>query len=214
MAPKSTTQKSVKRYPLKDPDAKCNGRKTGDRGYCKQDAGANTWHTGIGRCSRHGGSAPNYTAQVYKLRAEQGARKYSLPVKMDPKDALIGELERTIGVVQFLEFKVNELTHEGKDSNMVGPVGGGQGGYPEFKQNVYWGMWQQERKHLESVAKTCIAAGIEERRVKLAEDQGALIARVLQAVLADLGIKKDKEVPALVRKHLTLVQGGLASEAA
>lgn len=207
-----------KRFPPKEPDTKCNGRKTGDRGYCKQDAGHNTWHPGVGRCSRHGGASPTYTAEVYRLRALQEVRRYSLPVKIDPHTALLNELERTVGVVQFLDFKVNTLEHEGDKSNMVGPVGGAQGGYPEYKPNVYWGMWQSERKHLEDVAKSCIAAGIEERRVQLAERQGEAIAAVLKAVIGELNIPESEadKVPGLVGKHLRLIQGGAApdSEAA
>lgn len=209
------SQKARKRYPLKEPDTKCNGRKTGERGYCKQKAGHGTWHPGIGRCSRHGGASPTYTAEVYRLRAEQEVKRYTFKVKTDPHAALLEELERTVGVIQFLEIKVNQLEHEGKGANMVGPVGGGQGGFPEYKPNVYWVMLQAERKHLEDIAGSCIKAGIEERRVQLAERQGEAIAAVLKGVLAELKIpdREAEKVPALVRKHLSVVQGGQAEAA-
>jgi len=203
------------RYPFKEPDAKCNGRKTSDRGYCKQKAGHNTWHPGVGRCSRHGGCSPKYTAEVFRLRAEQEVKRYTFKVKTDPHSALLEELERTVGVIQFLETKVNLLEHEGKGANMVGPVGGGQGGFPEYKPNVYWVMLQSERKHLEDIAGSCIKAGIEERRVQLAERQGEAIAAVLKGVLEELKIpdKDSEKVPGLVRKHLSLIQGGKAEAA-
>jgi hypothetical protein len=214
--PKSASRKSVKRYPMKEPDGHCNGRKTGDKGYCKAVAGRDTWHPGVGRCSRHGGASPTYTPEVYRLRAKQEVKRYSLPVKVDPHTALLSELERTVGVVQFLDFKVNTLEHEGDEANMVGPVGGAQGGFPEFKPNVYWVMWQSERKHLEDVAKSCIAAGIEERRVQLAERQGELIAQAITGVLDELlpDWRDNEQAPKVVRKHLTLLKGGQQEVAA
>jgi hypothetical protein len=190
---------------LKEPDSKCNGRKAGERGYCKQTAGHKTWHPGVGRCRLHGGASPTYTAEVYRLRAEQAIIKYSLPVETDPHTALIQELERTQGIVRFLEYKINQLEDTGKDANMVGPVGGAQGGFPEFKPNVYWVMFQHERKHLLDVGKTCIAAGIEERRVRLAEQQGELIAAAIRGILKDLGVADDERAPGVVRRHLQLV---------
>lgn len=198
-------------HEVKEPtDKACMGWTKSRKGYCKKAPGHNTWHPGVGRCALHGGSAPTYATEVYRLRAIQEVRRYSLPVKIDPHTALLNELERTVGVVQFLDFKVNTLEHEGDKPNMVGPVGGGQGGFPEYKPNVYWGMWQSERKHLEDVAKACIAAGIEERRVQLAERQGEAIAQVLKAVIGELNIpdSEAEKVPGLVGKHLRLIQGG------
>ena len=50
-----------------------------------------------------------------------------------------------------------------------------------------------------------IAAGVAERQVRLAEEQGKQIARVIVGVLQDLGVQGREEVPSLVRKHLVLV---------
>jgi hypothetical protein len=207
-----SAKKGSQKYDLKEPDTKCNGRKTGDRGYCKQDAGANTWHKGVGRCSRHGGASPTYINEVHRLRAQEAVGRYGLPVKIEPKAALIGELERTQGHVTFLELKVNELEEE----QMVGEVGAsgedlktGLVHKAEAKANIWINMYQAERKHLEDIAKACIAAGIEERRVRLAEQQGELIASAITGVLDELvpGWKDRKDAPAIVRKHLTLVSG-------
>jgi hypothetical protein len=52
-------------------------------------------------------------------------------------------------------------------------------------------------------SKVAIAAGIEERRVKLAEQQGALLAQAIRGILAELGVGDRPEVPAVVRRHLT-----------
>lgn len=56
-------------------------------------------------------------------------------------------------------------------------------------------------------AKLCIDAGVAERQVRIAEQQGALLAQVIRGILTDLGVQDRPEVPAIVRRHLTLVSG-------
>ena len=47
-------------------------------------------------------------------------------------------------------------------------------------------------------------AGVEERKVRIAEAQGELLAEVIKAILGDLGLtkKQQSEAPAIVRRHL------------
>lgn len=54
-------------------------------------------------------------------------------------------------------------------------------------------------------AKLCIDAGIAERQVRLAEQQGRLIAQAIRGILSELGVADRPEVPAVVRRHLALV---------
>jgi hypothetical protein len=75
--------------------------------------------------------------------------------------------------------------------------------HAESKQSIWISMYQVERKHLADISTACLKAGIEERRVQLAEQQGQLIADVIRGVLSDLGLSDDKRVPAVVRKHLS-----------
>jgi hypothetical protein len=51
---------------------------------------------------------------------------------------------------------------------------------------------------------TALDAGVEERRVRIAEAQGELLAGVIKAILGDLGPnkKQQNEAPAIVRRHL------------
>ena len=84
-------------------------------------------------------------------------------------------------------------------------VGGGGGGFPSTEAHIWIRLYQEERRHFAAVAKTCVGVGIEERRVHLAEHQGEMIAQVLRGVLADLGVADDPAVPAVVRRHLSVV---------
>jgi len=135
--------------------------------------------------------------------AVEAVASYGLSREIDPHSALLEELHRTAGHVAWLGMKVAELDEE----KMSAPVGGGQGGWPSIEPHVWIRLYQEERRHLAGVAKTCVAVGVEERRVQLAERQGEMIAQVLRGVLADLGVADDPALPALVRRHLSLVSG-------
>lgn len=66
----------------------------------------------------------------------------------------------------------------------------------------------EERDRCAGFAAKAVAAGLAERQVRLAEKQGALIADVLRAVLADpaLGLTAEQRAaaPAAIRRHLQL----------
>jgi len=129
---------------------------------------------------------------------------YGLSREIDPHSALLEELHRTAGHVAWLGMRVAEL----EESAMKAPVGGGQGGFPSIEPHVWIRLYQEERRHLASVAKDCVKVGIEERRVRLAEGQGEMIAQVLRGVLEDLGVGDDPAIPGIVRRHLMLVGDG------
>ena len=68
----------------------------------------------------------------------------------------------------------------------------------------------QAMDRLVTYSATAIKAGIEERRVKLAESQGQLLVAVIRGVLQELGVLDRPEVPGIVRRQLTLVAGQAA----
>ena len=170
---------------------------------CGKDAGWGTPST-TGYCRLHGGNTPTQRQWVQNREAAAAVVSYGLSREIDPHTALLEELHRTAGHVAWLGMRVAALEEE----KMSAPVGGGQGGFPSIEPHVWIRLYQEERRHLASVAKDCVKVGIEERRVHLAERQGEMIAEVLRGVLADLGVADDARVPAVVRRHLTLVSPG------
>jgi hypothetical protein len=50
---------------------------------------------------------------------------------------------------------------------------------------------------------------VEERKVRIAEAQGELLAGVIKAILGDLGLnmKQQTDAPAIVRRHLLALAG-------
>jgi hypothetical protein len=80
----------------------------------------------------------------------------------------------------------------------------------EAVPNIWLKLYQAERAHLVSVCAQAIKAGIEERRIRLAESQGELVAHAIRAILADLGLSAEQQalVPEVVPRHLRLIASG------
>lgn len=187
-------------------DGKCHAV-TRSKRLCKRPAGWGTDHVGTGACKLHGGSMTVHKKRAQRVEAEAAVQAYGLPRTVDPFTALLEELARTAGHVQWLGVQVAQL----EEGNMYGPVGGEV--HPKAEPHVWIRLYQEERSHLSNVAATCIKAGIEERRVRIAEQQGQLIAQVISGVLNELGVAADVARP-VVRKHLALVQSTAQEEAA
>lgn len=68
-------------------------------------------------------------------------------------------------------------------------------------------MSAQER--LAKFATAALRAGVEERRIKLAEDQGALIAQVIRGIFEDLNLTPEQRAISgeVAARHLRLVAG-------
>ena len=120
-------------------------------------------------CSSHGGRAPQSKAAAKRREQEAAAERavavYGLPREVAPHSALLEELWRTAGHVAWLRERVGGL----KDDELHGPVGAES--FPREEPHVWVRLYQEERKHLANVARDCIKAGIEERRVTLAEQR-------------------------------------------
>jgi hypothetical protein len=112
------------------------------------------------------------------------AETLGLPREVDPHTALLEELHRTAGAVQWLGAVVIA------DLEQDRLVAGGNA-------SAYVALWQGERDRLARVAKTCVDVGIEERRVRLAESAGAQLAAVVRAVLDRLELSDGQRLLAL-----------------
>jgi len=143
-------------------------------------------------CELHGGKSPQALEAADRRLAERTAitalENFGLPVAIDPHSALLQELHRTAGAVEWLGAIVADLDLKeigwGKVREKVG--GEDHGNTYEAGKNVWVGLWQGERKHLVDVASACARAGIEERRVRLAEEQGRMLAGVISRILTGM----------------------------
>lgn len=135
--------------------------------------------------------------------AEEKARKavvtLGLPRAVSPADALLEEVHRTAGHVEWLAQKVRELDTGGEGAGEHALVWGttkvvdkGSGESPgvdtteESRPSVWYTLYAQERDRLVKVCEAALRAGVEERRVRLAESQGQLVGGLVQRVLGAL----------------------------
>ena len=161
------------------------------------------------RCARHGGKSPQAKKAAERRLAEQEAtrnmekavRTLGITEKyqdVDPGKALLEEISVTYAHVQWLREKVAELADEqlawGKVSHEegVGPEGPIDKTTEKAEPSVWYQLYLKEREHLVKVTTAALKAGIEERKVRLAESQGELVARVIRGILEALNLTTDQ----------------------
>lgn len=179
----------------------CNGNRK-DGSPCEGPA-----VSGSDKCRMHLGRRAEDVIVEGKVR--ELVVTYGLPIETTPEQAILDEVQRTAGHVRWLEQQVHAMTKGELVWGMTKSKEGGDdaGTTEEAVPPVLLRLYQEERKHLVTVCAAAMRAGIEERRVKLAEQQGALVAQVIRAVLGDLDLTSAQldRVPEVVPKHLRLL---------
>lgn len=193
----------------------CGGHKKLARGGgpCDLAAGARTDHLGHGRCSYHGGNAPSGKLHAQREAASAAVATYGLPRTIDPTDALLEEIHRTAGHVDYIAAQIRDLDPDGLVWGLTESADVQASEFPGTNTkhaaaiNVWLELYHRERRHLVDVCKAAIVAGIEERRVNLAERQGELAGQALRAILTGLALTDAQRalVPTLVRTHLAIL---------
>ena len=161
------------------------------------------------RCARHGGKSPQAKKAAERRLAEQEATKNmekavrTLGITdkyqdIDPGKALLEEISVTYAHVQWLREKVAEI--EGNQlvwgrtqhEDGIGPEGPIDKTTMKAEPSVWYQLYLKEREHLVKVTTAALKAGIEERKVRLAESQGELVARVIRGILEALNLTADQ----------------------
>ena len=171
-------------------------------------------------CKRHGGHAPQVKAAAQRRRQQTSAYRsmvtFGLPREVPPYVALLEEVHRTAGHVAWLAEKVAELD----DTDLVWGVAEetekhaseftGTDTTRKAAPHMWLVLYQQERKHLADVCKAALAAGVAERQVRLAEQQGQMLAGVIRRVLdaLDLSVEQQAKVAEVVPRELRLAAAG------
>lgn len=135
---------------------------------------------------------------------------YGLPRDISPTEALLEEVRYSAGHVAWVREQVAALEAE---SLVWGVVEEAEKNATEFDgtditraaaMNVWLDLYHKERRYLLDVTKAVIAAGVEERRVKLAEAQGALLNGVIRRILARLSLSPEQSalLPVVVPEEL------------
>lgn len=192
------------------------------RPTCTQPAGFGTEHSGFGYCKWHGGS----TAAGIKSAAKQQVRQWveerrrTLGDRNDPSvrgispdEVLLEEVRRSVALVRWLEEKIGSWDLDPESFPMAEHLGLPQlvaetaTGSPGATDAQVWLLiYREERKHMVSVAKLTLDAGIAERQVRLAEQQGLLLATAIRSILNALNLTPEQQsqvphvVPGILRQ--------------
>lgn len=199
---------------------KC-GSLTRDGKPCTHGAGARTDHPGEGPCWLHGGRTPAAQKSGLVKAAERAAALMSVPVDIDPMKSLLTCVRVAAGDVAFAEMQIQRILDEsGEDGLLVRPVSvkkrpldlGQEGEDPGHQvEEVTTGppqihAWlvfkQQAMERWAKFSKMCLDAGLEERLVRVEEDQAQRVVRAIRGILGDVGVDETSAVSAIVRKHL------------
>lgn len=214
--PKADIQKAVRRYkgdPTYAPGQQRNGRLICGARKKNNDPCASSPAPGATRCGRHGGNSPKAKAAAGKrvAEAELAQKVGTLGIRekypdVDPGQALLSEIQISHAHVQWLRAKVAEIepdelvwgktrTEEG-----VGPQGPVDMTVQEAGFHTWYQLYLKEREHFAKLTTMALKAGIEARKIQLAERTGEMVAGAIQRILDGLQLTPDqsKIVPTLV----------------
>lgn len=163
---------------------------------------------GANVCRVHGAAAPQVKAKA-AVRAE--VMRWGLDVAdVDPGETLLKLVAQSAARAQRYADELEQHVAESENLRkaVVAQAYGEFGPVGEYIRGLVV-LEAQERDRCATFAAKAIAAGLNERMVRLAERQGALIADVLRRVLDDpeLGLTAAQRaaVPDVARRHLGLV---------
>jgi len=157
---------------------------------CLLRAGKGTTHLGYSACKHHGGALPNVQKAADKVNARRAVQVLGLPRNISPQAALLERVHALAGLVDWIEqvlrgktedsliWGVRETTDTGEIVTVKEAAG----------PTVWLKLHQEYQRDLIKVCEVAIKCGLAERQVQLAEQEGRLIARVIELVLRRLDI--------------------------
>lgn len=175
-------------------------------------------------CRMHGGSIPAVKAKAAQRVAEEKAaakmRLFAAPVDIDPAQALLELVQWTAGEVRYWRAEVAAIAEnsphalvwgKAKSEEGFGPQGPVDTTTMEAAPPVAYRMLESAQDRLAKYAAAALRAGVEERRVRLAEDQGAAVAGVIRKILERLDLLEWQAelVPTIVPEELRALTAGV-----
>lgn len=192
---------------------KAKARSTGEQ--CKRAA-----IDGGTVCRTHGGASPQARAaaerRVQEEKAAAAARLFAVPKDIDPADALIDLVKWTAGEVDYWRREVERIAADEPAKLTAGITRIERGTRDradvdmrtiETVPHIAYRMLTDAQDRLAKFAAAALRAGVAERQIRLAEDQGALVAQVIRGILdqLDLTPAQAARVPEVVPAQLRLL---------
>jgi hypothetical protein len=187
-------------------DQFCGANKAGG-GTCRKEAGKGTSHAGFGRCKWQSGSTTNGN----KAAIREQMASLATEAEIDPDEVLPRTIRLTWGAVQWCASVIGQTEYALAAARAGDELGGDEkvkrvislGKRLLALQAVYGDWIDRAAKH----AKLALDAGIEDRKVRLAEMEAQLVADVVKGVLDDLNLTPEQKAiaPEVVRGRLMSV---------
>ena len=191
------------------------GAKTRGGGTCK-----NPPVTGATRCRMHGGASPQALRKAQErvalANAEREAARIGITRRdIHPAEALIELVQFTAGEVDYWRHVVSQVDDQdlvwGRTQHRdgVGPEGPVDVTTREAKPHIAYVMLERASDRLATYAAAALKAGVQERQIRLAEQQGAAVAVAIRSILDQLQL-----TPPQLELVPTIVPAALRSLAA
>lgn len=212
----------------------CGGTKRNGH-ICERPAGWGTDHVGAGNCKNHGGSTPAGERHGATILAKQELQAWAQPVPIHGHDALLKMVSFANGWFDYANTRVNELLED----ELVGPtttvttertdvvtLDVDDALEPVLREgrvtkivhsNPALHVWirarDQAAEQVTRFAKVCLEAKIDEREIRLAEQQAQIVATVIRNILSALGVADHPDAPKVARRELERAAGLIGSGA-
>lgn len=189
---------------------KCGATKKQTEGTCTRPAGWGTDHPGAGNCKLHGGRTPSGNKNAQTIQARRDVELFGAKRTIAPAEALLELVHWTAGEVDYWRSRVRELDeHELTWGTTKVKEGGDDAGVTdEAKPAIEYAMLIDASNRLEKYASSALKAGADAAMVQIARGQGALLAGVIQRILARLDLTEHQQgmVPRIVPEELRAIK--------
>jgi hypothetical protein len=147
---------------------KCGSPKRQGDGTCTRPAGWGTDHVGAGRCKLHGGCSPSGKKAAAKQILTATADEMGLSLEVEPHELALATVHSVAGSLAVAQQQVAKMS-------------------PEQAAGSFWlEALGQAQDRATRTSKAALDAGIAERRVRLAERTGALIASAAEQAMGEM----------------------------
>jgi hypothetical protein len=159
----------------------CSSLRTDGETPCRRHA-----MLGQNVCYKHGGMAPQNLRAAERRLAERKVNlqieRLGIPVEVEPIKALLAALYESAGICAYLRSEISKRQDTAEDGpgsvlTQHDPAG--------VRESALLKMYLESVERLARISKTALDAGIDERTVRMTEQQGELLVRVVEAVMAD-----------------------------
>lgn len=143
---------------------------------------------------------------VEEIRATARFGNFPIPDDMSPVDILVDELKRSAGFAFWIESKLADWDDDLVDLQTENIDDKGSMQIATNNKALWLDVWQRERAHLAKVAKMCLDAGVDQRRVELAEKQASVMFMLINEAFEMLKLTPEQQkavpqiMPALIRQ--------------